>query len=401
MNKGITTKILLILQFLLLCSISSFAQDDKKVNENYEKQLELQQQQIQELQQQMQTLLNQTSKEKSQDVKPKEEDGVVYVNKGKVFARVFMDYTNNLRGTDYRRQGFDISRAYLGYDYQMTTTISARVMIDAAPEGIISQSGPDSSGKFGNPVLKNAYVKYDNNRLAVTFGMFTTLENGYYNKHWDRYIAKGFAVDSKLDKGTDIGVSGSYKFNNFVTLEGAIMKGEGFKKISKDGSFVYTIAAPLKLSEHFTFRPLFSIQTGENYHRKDRMFVSLFLNYKSKFIDASFEYLESFNEGESNLNKYGFSWIIRGKINNKFKPFARFDILKSNKSSSSYSGYDLLETADFFQGHTNTLNVGLEYSPIKNLKFAPTFSLKNYRKASADLKDINGKSLSLFVEFRI
>lgn len=407
-KKKLLLSLCVFLSMLLPIHLESQVVDQEPSNP--QKQLENQQKQIQDLQEEMRMLKEQlyrtqvpANADKSSQTSPEQElkKGPVYINKGKVFARIFMDYANNLTHAGDRRQGIDISRAYLGYDYQMTQELSARVMIDAAPEGILAQTGKSNTASLKNPVLKNAYIKYQDkeNKYYIMGGMFTTLENTGYLKYWgNRYISKGLAVDSKMDKGTDIGIAGNYRFNKLISVEASIMNGEGYKTISKNGSFLYTLSVPLQITKNFEFKPLFSIKTGEDNHLKDKMFMSFLAGYKNKFISGGVEFAETFNDGKDDLNKYGYSIFINGKLNEKFKLIARYDQVKNTESSKSFSGYDIYGENGAFAGHYNLAMFGIEYKLIKNIKIAPAYMLRTLKNANQNQKDININTIYLFLE---
>jgi len=273
-------------------------------------------------------------------------------------------------------------------------------MIDGTPDGTLAQTGKDDVVNFKNPAMKNVYLKYETDKFTITGGMVTTPHVVIPLQYWEnRYVLKNFSSENKLAKGADIGLIGSYKINPILSVDAAILKGEGYRKISKNNMYQYVIGAIINPTKHIVFRPLFDIKTGENEHKKDRMYAAGFLGYKDSNLRIGTEFAKVFNDG---TNKYGYSLFANGKIAPKMKIFGRFDVYSTDLSSSNYSGYDFYnENNSWFAGHTNMFLFGWEYEPVKGVKIAPNFIHKLYKKADIDGKNMHSNTLAVSVEVRI
>ncbi|MGM5631071.1 hypothetical protein O2K51_09225 [Apibacter raozihei] len=380
------------------------AQKNDSIHINYQKQMEQQQQQIKELQEQMKILQAQnTSSLNNNSVSETKKESTEFKPKGRVFGRIFMGYANSLENKSDRRQGFDIARSYLGYDYQITENLSTRIMIDATPEGTLAQIGKENVQSLKTPALKNVYIKYETEKVSVTAGMFATPHVVIPLQYWEnRYINKSFPIANGLARGADIGITGVYKIAPYLSVDAAILKGEGFRKISKDNMYQYVVAATITPFKNMIIRPLFDIKTGENLHRKDRMYATALIGYRNSKISAGAELSKVFNDGAAEVDKYGYSLFLNGKITKQIKIFGRADVYSTSLPESYYSGYDFFNADNkAFTGHTDMFIFGLEYIIAKGVKISPNFNYKVYKKAGDRGQDLHSNTLAVSMEIKI
>ena len=86
------------------------------------------------------------------------QDSLAFKPSGRVIARGFLDYSSGF-GEANKERGFDITRAFLGYNYQFTKTFSGQVIIDGAA-GKTSSDGMEV-------YLRNAFINWKDNGFNI------------------------------------------------------------------------------------------------------------------------------------------------------------------------------------------------------------------------------------------
>ena len=116
---------------------------------------------------------------------------------GKPLALVFTN-VNSSFNKDMNSQAFEITRAYLGYEYFFSKNISSKVNIDIGDPGV---------GKLQmTAFIKNAYVQYKKNNFSARFGMIGVNQFNVQEKHWGyRYIYKSFQDAYNFGPSADLG----------------------------------------------------------------------------------------------------------------------------------------------------------------------------------------------------
>ncbi len=144
---------------------------------------------------------------------------------------------------------FEIKRIYLNFEKKFDDVWSAKVTTDVGrveSEGEAAPSG-DAVETKTNPYtvyVKYAYIqahqKMDMVDAKLTFGMFGTPLIGLVDKQSDfRWIEQNYVDQSKnllgtsIDNSADMGASLDLKFFKLIQLTGAILNGEGYKKVSE------------------------------------------------------------------------------------------------------------------------------------------------------------------------
>lgn len=293
---------------------------------------------------------------------------------GKVLARGFFDYSAGL-GQANKTSGFDIKRALLGYEYQITPTIKAQLSIDGA-------SGKTSSGKY-EVALRNAFISWTDYGFEIMVGQIGLLQFNTQEKYWNhRHVMKSFQDEYKMSPSVDLGVSARYKFNSFLSADFTIVNGEGYKNVSKNNSNKYALGISVRPFENFEFRAFGSIYSDSEDVRegapegsvdlkyKSQNTLSLFTGYQTKRFSAGAEYNYMFNKGfVSGKDYYGYSAYSSLQLAPKWRAFARYDWVGS-KTPSNFS-----EAWSDIDG--NLMMGGVEFSPVKQLKIAPNLRHMN------------------------
>ena len=142
---------------------------------------------------------------------------------GKPLALIFTNF--NTAFTDGESHpSFEITRAYLGYEYNFSKELYAKLVLDVGD--------PKAGGLQMTAYLKNAYLQYTKNKLALSFGMISTTQFKVSEKIWGlRYIEKSFQDAYKFNASADLGISAAYKIGDLLSVDLIVANGEGYKLI--------------------------------------------------------------------------------------------------------------------------------------------------------------------------
>ena len=300
---------------------------------------------------------------------------------GKIIARSFLDYSAGF-GEAKEQSGFDITRAFLGYNYQITPTLSGQVIIDAA-------AGRTSSGSLETH-LRNAFICWKDKGFTINAGQIGLLQFSTQEKYWThRYIMKSFQDLNKMAPSVDLGFTAAYQFNDLVSADVSFTNGEGYKKLSKNNSNRYAAGLNLSPTKNTLVRVYTDIYTDSEDIREsapegstngtfdDQYTLSLFAGYQNKRISGGLEFNKIRNKGMvDGKDYYGYSAYASVEVAPKWRVFARYDLMDS-------------ETPDNFSSKWNNLDGqiimgGVEFTPMKHIKIAPNFRNINPDRAKSE-----------------
>lgn len=149
----------------------------------------------------------------------------------KVGALVFAHYGYDLTKDAEGANSFDLDRAYLGAQSQMTKHLAAKVMLDA---GRLDDTSADTKLRV---FVKHAWLEASNGKaIKARFGVVDTGYTGYEEAFIGlRYMAKSMADDQKVLSTADIGINAQgEQAGGMVSWHAAILNGEGYSKPELD-----------------------------------------------------------------------------------------------------------------------------------------------------------------------
>ena len=298
-----------------------------------------------------------------------QEDTTSFKPSGKIIARSFIDYSNNFDN----ESGFDITRALLGYQYQITPTLRAQIVVDAAA-GV-------KDDRF-DPYIRNAFLNWADKGLDINIGLTGLMQFSTQEDYWmHRYILKSFQDLNKMGESVDLGVTAEYRFNEYISADISFMNGEGYKHISKDNSYKTALGLSLRPIENTIFRIYADIYNETEKARgeipeeltgvefKDQYALALFAGYQNDSFSTGIEFNKVFNKGfVDKLDYYGYSFYTSVKILPKWRVFARYDWIDSSSPS---------ELSEPWNDDNQLIIGGIEFQPLKQLKISPNFRNTN------------------------
>lgn len=296
------------------------------------------------------------------------QDSLQFKPSGKIIARGFFDYSKGF-GSANKESGFDLTRAFLGYNYQITPTLQAQVIIDGA-------SGKNENGKL-EPYVRNAFIRWKDKGFDISVGEIGLLQFSTQEKYWRyRYVLKSFQDLNKMAPSVDLGVTAQYTINNFLSADVSLTNGEGYKKIEQNNSNRYALGLNVKPTKETLFRVYADIYNdGEDLRDKlpedltsakysDQKTIALFAGYQTSIISAGIEYNYLFNKGFiKDKNYYGYSVYGSYKFAKNWSFYARYDWLDSKNPSEFVKPWNDLDG--------QLMIMGVEYQPLKQLKISP------------------------------
>lgn len=320
------------------------------------------------------------------------QDSIAFKPSGKIIGKGFFDYSTGF-GKKNTEAGFDITRAFLGYNYKFTKKLQAQVVTDCA-------SGHNDQGGL-DVYLRNAFVSWDDKKLSVSAGLIGLLQFNTQEKYWaHRYVLKSFQDLNKMGSSVDAGITASYALTPYLSVDISFLNGEGYKKIVKNNSTRYGLGLTLSPIKNMAIRaygdvyndgedmrdPYPSTATSSNY--KNQYALALFAGYQNDAISVGAEYNRQYNKGFiGDKDCYGYSLYSTVKVAPKCNVYGRYDSMDSSAPSSIATSWNKLD------GQLTI--VGAEFQIAKQLKISPNLRNINAHRAQAE------QYLFLNVEFNL
>lgn len=274
---------------------------------------------------------------------------------GKPIVLVFtnVNYSFNKAGNS---EAFQLTRAYLGYEYFFDKSFSSKAIIDVADPG---------AGKLQmTAFIKNAYLQYKNDNFSARLGMIGTDQYTIPEKQWGyRYIYKSFQDAYDFGPSADLGAAFEFSPLKVISIDFSVLNGEGYKRVQLDSTFKTAFGLTLKPFKGFVLRSYFDlIKKAEA-----QISTSLYAGYSYKKFKAGVEY--NFQKNNALIKGHDFSGMsvyASLVLTEKLSMFARYDRLTSVVTGDIAEPWNLNKDGQLYI-------TGFDYSPVKGVKFATTF----------------------------
>ena len=266
--------------------------------------------------------------------------------------------------------GFEINRAYLGYLFQLSPNLNAKVVIDAAvaPEEsfMISQKKETH--------IKNAQLTWADKGFTINGGMIGVLQFRLQEKFWEhRYVEKTFQDLYGMGSSADLGVSVEYNFTPRYTIDLSMTNGEGYKNLNMNNKYRYALGMTFCPQKDLSFR-IYGDIFQHTLEGKNQRTLAFFAGYKCDYFSLGTEYnYQENNRFLSDMDYFGYSIFTTIPFQKKWNLIGRYDNIESknvdNKSWINYTGSMVI--------------AGIEYIPMKNLRFALNYRHIKYLNAES------------------
>ncbi|MCR5456067.1 MAG: hypothetical protein K6F33_13875 [Bacteroidales bacterium] len=276
--------------------------------------------------------------------------------KGKAIIKVFSNLNTGF-GDDNDSRGFELDRSYLGYEYKLSKNLSIKSVMDI---GKSKEVGDYQRLAY----VKNAMISYKNGNFTLNGGLISTMQFGIQEKVWGfRYVMKSFQDEYKFGSSADLGVSAAYKFANWISADAIVVNGEGYKKIQIEDGLLYGAGVTLTPAKGLYVRFYGSVNEGCNDEEENIVNYAAFLGYKGDNFAAGAEFNAMKNaKFAKDADENGISLYASGKISEKMKAYARYDIL-----SSDYE--------EFAEDEESAMIIGLQMKLGEYVKMSPNFRM--------------------------
>jgi hypothetical protein len=274
----------------------------------------------------------------------------------KVFSNFFYDFGNT-------KAAFQLQRAYLGYNYNLSEEFSTSVVFDVgSPEVQINDTVKANTSQDFTAYVKIASLTYKKGNLKVDAGMVGLMQIKLQEQYWTRrYIYKSLQDWCGMGTTADLGTILSYKFADFLSADLTIRNGEGYKKIESDNA--------LRTGLGITFTPSIKGLVFRGFYdyieKKEVQYtIAHFIGYQNEKMSFGGEFNIQLNSGDTK-DKTLMGGSIYGGYNiiDKLEIFGRYDYLTSNTLEGATDNWNLGKDGNLIIG-------GLQFSPIKKVQIA-------------------------------
>lgn len=282
--------------------------------------------------------------------------------KGSAIITIFSDFHSGFGNVNNER-GFGLERAYIGYQYKLSSNIKVKAIADF---------GQSEDVKDMNRIgfIKNAMIEWEYGKLSLKGGLIGTTQFKHQESFWGkRYLMKSFQDEYKFGSSADLGLSCEYKWNNFIYTDVIIANGEGYKKLQIGKGLQYGLGMTINPYKDLTLRLYASyneydnteVQEKNNY--KGTTNIAGFIGYKHKYFTLGSEYNFMKNtDFQYNRNKMGLSVYTTVILKENINIFGRYDYLYSNKD------WDI-------ENDLMTGLFGIEYKINRYIKISPNIRM--------------------------
>ena len=182
--------------------------------------------------------------------------------KGKAIIQVFGNFHSGF-GHNNDDRGFELDRSYLGYQYDLGKGLQIKGVMD------VGQSS-DVNDYHRIAYIKNAQITWKTGKLTLNGGLISTTQFNMQEKFWSyRYIMKSFQDIYKFGNSADLGLSATYKFNDWLSADAIVVNGEGYKKVQKNDGLQYGLGATIEPFKGLTLRAYYGLNEAADKTKED------------------------------------------------------------------------------------------------------------------------------------
>ena len=277
---------------------------------------------------------------------------------GEIYADFHAKFNDSISTT-----GFDINRAFLGYNYFLENNLSAKVVVNGA--GSPNDAGAGAARRrYAH--LREASLAWTNEKLTLTFGLTETRLFGSQQRWWGkRYLAADVQSMHGYGFVSDLGVVLDYKFNDIFSGDITVMNGEGFYELQLDNNVKSSLGLIITPNQNFMFRIY-----GDHYRIPglNQLTGVVFAGYKNKYFYVGADYSYKSNAGGiSGYNIWAISTLNGVYLTQKDELFFRFDYAESFGAQLVGVGKPTNEQRWDLRDGTFTI-VGLQHTFSPNIK---------------------------------
>ncbi len=295
---------------------------------------------------------------------------------GKPEVRIFTSLNSAFTDGENHTK-FDVTRAYLGYNYNFTKNLSGRVVYDAANPTV---------GKLQfTGMLKFAYLKYQTDKWTISGGMIALPEYDFGDKKWGyRYVFKTAHEGYGFAPAADLGLSVGYKIAPWLSADVTLMNGEGFRVNEADSTLKKAAGLTIIPVKNFSLRCYYD-DMGRNSDRQQTVEVITAYENKGYVISAVYNYQKN-NNMMAGHDYQVLSFNGNIPVKDKIKIFGRFDYLYSETVEDEEDPWNQAKDGRLYL-------IGVDIAIAPGIHISPNY--QGWQPAGTDMPFISRFSLSL------
>lgn len=295
---------------------------------------------------------------------------------GKAEVRIFTGFNTTFSDGESHSK-FDVTRAYLGYGYNFSKTLSGRVVYDVADPSV-------GKLKFTG-MLKFAYLRYQTKKLTVTGGMIPLPEYDHADKKWGyRYIYKPSHDEYGFGTAADLGLSVAYNIAPWITADVTLMNGEGYKLTEADSTLKTAVGVTLIPLRNVSLRGYFDNMGRDGRHQQTAEVIASFESNGS-LLSGAWHYRK--NSGLITGHDYHvISFNGRLSVSDNIRILGRYDFAASARVGNEVDPWNLDRDGQLFLA-------GIEFALTPGVSLSPNY--QGWKPAGATMPFISRFSLSL------
>jgi len=307
---------------------------------------------------------------------------------GSGIGTLFFNYKYDLSEGVDKVSSFNIERAYLGYKYDFTQNISARVIYDI---------GYDANVKTFTAFAKNAFIDWGvAKHLKLSVGLIPLKHFDYNDKFWGyRYIMKTATDEYGMGTTADLGINAEIPVSDKLSFNLMLLNGEGFKAQQDNfglhkigGNVTVKPVDGLSFRLHYDMMPAKYQPVDTLPELKDQTIsvFTAFAGYEVKDlfrIGAEYNLMNNatqFTKAKPDHDLSAISVFGTYIFNPKWEVFARYDLVQSNTLEGATEGWNSHKDGSLIMG-------GVQYRVTKGVSLA-----LNYRNFTYKMESMNPNS---------
>jgi hypothetical protein len=276
----------------------------------------------------------------------------------KPILEVFTDFHVNLEKGSASTTGFNLNRAFFGYNFAIDNNFFAVIILNVASPDDLARGSKARRYAF----LREASMNYTNDKLTLTMGMVKTKMFMFQQGWWGmRYVAKPFQELNGYGTDSDLGVAATYKFSEMFEADLSVINGEGGGNLQSDNNVKSSAGLSFKPTDKITIRLYDDMMKNMGLWQNTSV---LFAGFKTEnyFLGAELNYKTNLDT-ISGHNAWGIS--ATGGVNffGKLMFFLRYDLSKSVVPQGDIANWNYENDGQF-------LVLGLQYAITKSLRLA-------------------------------
>jgi hypothetical protein len=284
-----------------------------------------------------------------------------FIPSGKPFATIHLNFHKGISSASSDDVAFELTRAYLGYEYNINREFYAKINVDV---GSPSDLSPYSKARR-YAYFKNAFLRYTKNQLKVDFGLIDTKQFKLQEDIWERrYMMESFSDQYGIGHSADLGMSVNYVFSEQLMADFIITNGEGYSTIQLDDVFKYGIGPVYRFKNGLISKVFFELSSKQITETTWSFFLSY--DHQKKWNIAG-EYVFRKNDSwKENHNINGYSFYGKYNFAKNYQLFARYDIFHSIIVGDEINPWNLAKDGTALVG-------GIQFTPVKNIKMSVNY----------------------------